>query len=122
MIRYADLNTRASVRQMWKTVFGDDDAYMDIYFREKYADTFDKLIDKAERKTGSFAANVAIRLHILRSGNLCRVFIGSFHVARSTQKRVYGKAFAGEFRRDAQTKYPNDHSRSSGRMAAEVLR
>ena len=38
MIQYADIHTRAQVRQLWKTVFGDSDAYMDIYFREKYRD------------------------------------------------------------------------------------
>lgn len=38
MIQYANIHTRADVRQMWKTVFGDCDEYMDIYFREKYAD------------------------------------------------------------------------------------
>ena len=36
MITYANLHTASQVRQMWKTVFGDSDAYMDIYFREKY--------------------------------------------------------------------------------------
>lgn len=38
MIKYANIHTQAQVRQMWKTVFGDSDAYMDIYFREKYRD------------------------------------------------------------------------------------
>lgn len=38
MIQHANLHTRDAVRQMWKTVFGDSDDYMDIYFREKYAD------------------------------------------------------------------------------------
>lgn len=37
-IRYADSTTRDAVRDMWKTCFGDSDAYMDIYFREKYRD------------------------------------------------------------------------------------
>ena len=36
MIQYANHHTQTQVRQMWKTVFGDSDAYMDIYFREKY--------------------------------------------------------------------------------------
>lgn len=36
MIQYADTSVENQVRQMWKTVFGDDDAYMDIYFRHKY--------------------------------------------------------------------------------------
>jgi predicted acetyltransferase len=26
----------SQIRQMWKTVFGDSDSYLDIYFREKY--------------------------------------------------------------------------------------
>ncbi|HBU45953.1 MAG TPA: GNAT family N-acetyltransferase, partial [Porphyromonadaceae bacterium] len=36
MIHYADNTTRQQVYDMWKTVFGDSDEYMEIYFREKY--------------------------------------------------------------------------------------
>jgi predicted acetyltransferase len=36
MIKYADNTIAPQVRYMWKTVFGDPDAYMDIYFRDKY--------------------------------------------------------------------------------------
>ena len=36
MIQYANAQIAPQIRQMWKTVFGDSDAYMDIYFREKY--------------------------------------------------------------------------------------
>lgn len=36
MIRFADDTTRQQVYNMWKTVFGDSDEYMEIYFREKY--------------------------------------------------------------------------------------
>lgn len=36
MIHYADDTTRQQVYDMWKTVFGDSDEYMEIYFREKY--------------------------------------------------------------------------------------
>ncbi len=36
MIQYANDTTKEQIRRMWKTVFGDSDAYMDIYFREKY--------------------------------------------------------------------------------------
>jgi predicted acetyltransferase len=36
MIKYADNTIAPQVRQMWKTVFGDPEAYMDIYFRDKY--------------------------------------------------------------------------------------
>lgn len=36
MIAFADTRTQDDVRRMWKTVFGDSDAYMDIYFGEKY--------------------------------------------------------------------------------------
>lgn len=36
MITFADIHTQPAVRQMWKTVFGDSDAFLDIYFREKY--------------------------------------------------------------------------------------
>lgn len=36
MIKYADSTNQSQIRWMWKTVFGDDEAYMDIYFRDKY--------------------------------------------------------------------------------------
>ena len=36
MIKYADNTIAPQVRQMWKTVFGDPEAYVDIYFRDKY--------------------------------------------------------------------------------------
>ena len=36
MIRYADDTNKQQVYDMWKTVFGDPDEYMEIYFREKY--------------------------------------------------------------------------------------
>lgn len=36
MIQYANDTTKQQVYDMWKTVFGDSDAYMEIYFREKY--------------------------------------------------------------------------------------
>jgi predicted acetyltransferase len=38
MIQLADKNTRSYVRNIWKEVFEDDDAYMDLYFDEKYKD------------------------------------------------------------------------------------
>ncbi|MDD4378686.1 MAG: GNAT family N-acetyltransferase [Dysgonamonadaceae bacterium] len=36
MIKYADNSLAPQVRNMWKTVFDDPDAYMDVYFRDKY--------------------------------------------------------------------------------------
>ncbi len=36
MIRFADNNTKKCVWDMWKTVFGDPDNYMELYFRTKY--------------------------------------------------------------------------------------
>ncbi|MDO5522905.1 MAG: GNAT family N-acetyltransferase [Bacteroidia bacterium] len=36
MIKYAGDTTKQQVYDMWKTVFGDSDDYMEIYFREKY--------------------------------------------------------------------------------------
>lgn len=36
MIQYADDSTKQQVWDMWKTVFGDPDDYMEIYFRHKY--------------------------------------------------------------------------------------
>jgi len=36
MITYATPEIQSQIRQMWKTVFGDSDAYMDIYFRYNY--------------------------------------------------------------------------------------
>lgn len=38
MIRFADKTTRPQVQEMWKTVFGDPDDYIDVYFRHKYRD------------------------------------------------------------------------------------
>ncbi|RNC64852.1 GNAT family N-acetyltransferase [Proteiniphilum sp. X52] len=38
MIQFADETTRPQVREMWKTVFGDPDDYMEVYFRHKYRD------------------------------------------------------------------------------------
>jgi predicted acetyltransferase len=36
MIRFADETTQQQVQEMWKTVFGDPDDYMRIYFLHKY--------------------------------------------------------------------------------------
>lgn len=38
MIRFADETTRPQVRKVWKTVFGDPDEDVDVYFRHKYRD------------------------------------------------------------------------------------
>lgn len=38
MIRFADETTRPQVREIWKTVFGDPDTEVDVYFRHKYRD------------------------------------------------------------------------------------
>lgn len=38
MIQFADEAIRPQVREVWKTVFGDPDDYMDIYFRHMYRD------------------------------------------------------------------------------------
>ncbi|HBK30110.1 MAG TPA: GNAT family N-acetyltransferase [Porphyromonadaceae bacterium] len=38
MIQYADATVRPQVRRMWKDVFGDTDAFLDLYFRDKYRD------------------------------------------------------------------------------------
>lgn len=38
MIQFADHASRQQVREMWKTVFGDPDDYMAVYFRHKYRD------------------------------------------------------------------------------------
>lgn len=36
MIKFADDSTKQQVWDMWKTVFGDADSYMELYFRTKY--------------------------------------------------------------------------------------
>ena len=36
MIKFADNTTKQQVWDMWKTVFGDADSYMELYFRTKY--------------------------------------------------------------------------------------
>lgn len=38
MIQFADEITRPQVRQMWKSVFGDPDPDVELYFRHKYRD------------------------------------------------------------------------------------
>jgi len=38
MICFADKHTRPAVRRMWKTCFNDSEAFMDLYFSEKYKD------------------------------------------------------------------------------------
>jgi predicted acetyltransferase len=38
MIQLANQYIRPSVRNIWKEVFGDEDAYMDLFFAEKYKD------------------------------------------------------------------------------------
>src|SRR5690554_4470565 len=38
MIQFADETIRPQIREIWKTVFGDPDNYMDVYFRHKYRD------------------------------------------------------------------------------------
>ncbi|MDR0422047.1 MAG: GNAT family N-acetyltransferase [Proteiniphilum sp.] len=53
MIRFADAATRQQVREMWKTVFDDDDDYMKIYFRRKYRDENTLLYMDGERVAAS---------------------------------------------------------------------
>lgn len=36
MIQFADEKRRSQVREMWKSVFGDPDNYIDLYFHHKY--------------------------------------------------------------------------------------
>lgn len=36
MIKFADIHSTPLVRKMWKTVFGDSDQYIDLYFDRKY--------------------------------------------------------------------------------------
>ena len=38
MITFANEHTRPAVRRMWKTCFDDSDAFIDLYFSEKYKD------------------------------------------------------------------------------------
>ena len=38
MITFASENTRPAIRRMWKTCFNDSEAFMDLYFSEKYRD------------------------------------------------------------------------------------
>jgi predicted acetyltransferase len=53
MIRFADETTRQQVREMWKTVFGDPDDYMRIYFRRKYRDENTLLYIEGEKVVAS---------------------------------------------------------------------
>jgi predicted acetyltransferase len=53
MITYANPQTAPQIRQMWKTVFGDSDAYMDIYFREKYRNERTLVYSEGEKAVAS---------------------------------------------------------------------
>lgn len=53
MIRYADTETQPQVRRMWKTVFDDSDAYIDLYFRDKYRNHRTLIYLEGDRVTAS---------------------------------------------------------------------
>ena len=53
MIQFADETTRAQVREMWKTVFGDPDDYMEVYFRHKYRDEATLLYMEGDKAVAS---------------------------------------------------------------------
>lgn len=53
MIRLADSSSRQEVWNMWKTVFGDPDNYMNLYFRDKYKDENTLIYFENERAVAS---------------------------------------------------------------------
>lgn len=53
MIQYATDDTKSQVWDMWKTVFGDSDSYMEIYFREKYRNENTLLYMEGEKAVAS---------------------------------------------------------------------
>ncbi len=53
MIQFADETTRLQVREMWKTVFGDPDDYMEVYFRHKYRDETTLLYMEGDKAVAS---------------------------------------------------------------------
>lgn len=53
MIQYADDRTKQQVWDMWKTVFGDSDDYMDVYFRHKYRNEHTLLYMEGEKAVAS---------------------------------------------------------------------
>lgn len=53
MIRFADETTRPQVREMWRTVFGDPDDYMEVYFRHKYRDETTLLYMEGDKAVAS---------------------------------------------------------------------
>lgn len=40
------MSIKAQVRQLWKTCFDDDDAFIDLYFRLRYTDKINKVIEE----------------------------------------------------------------------------
>lgn len=40
------MSIKEQVRQLWKTCFDDDDAFIDLYFRLRYTDKINKVIEE----------------------------------------------------------------------------
>lgn len=53
MIQFADDKTKPQVWEMWKTVFGDPDDYMELYFRHKYRHNQTLLYMEGEKAVSS---------------------------------------------------------------------
>lgn len=53
MIKFANETTRSQVREIWKTVFGDPDEYVDVYFRHKYRDENSLLFMEGDKAVAS---------------------------------------------------------------------
>ncbi len=100
MIRLADDTSKQDVWNMWKTVFGDPDNYMDIYFRTKYKNENTLIYFEEEKPVASLQMlefdfsfyGVEIPIYYLsgvctlpearRKGYMDKLLIRSFEIAR----------------------------------------
>ena len=96
MIQFADDQTKPQVWDMWKTVFGDSDEYMELYFRHKYRSRPDLLLYMEGEAVSSqmlpywfsFCGKEIPVLYLIRS----------MYPTRSTTKRLHKAALLRSFR------------------------
>ncbi|MDR2815642.1 MAG: GNAT family N-acetyltransferase [Proteiniphilum sp.] len=84
MIRFADETTRPQVWEMWKTVFGDPDAYMELYFRHKYRDENTLLY----MEDGKVAASLQMLPYLF---TFCGTEIPAFYLSGVATLPIYRK-------------------------------
>ena len=119
MIRIARNSHKQIVYDMWKTVFGDSDEYMQLYFSEKY------------RSENTFLyfhnAKAVSSLQILPfrftfwGEEITMLFIGIMHLAAGKRKRFHEPADRGRSLRNGAARHCLSRFGSSGRKADEFL-